>query len=86
MSRVRWVENRRELERSVDEFITRGYTVKSGGETSIRLKERTWGDAETHLILAVSTGWWTLGLSNVLYAIYKYVTADEIVIKVDDEE
>jgi hypothetical protein len=79
------VENRRELERSVDEFITRGYTIKSEGEESTRLKKREWGDAGTHLILALITGWWTFGLSNALYAIYKHVAAEEIVIRLDEE-
>lgn len=85
MSRVRRVEDRRELERVVDEFITRGYTVKSDGETSVRLKEQDWGDGGTHLLLAVLTGWWTFGLSNALYAIYKRVTADEVLVKVHGE-
>lgn len=84
MSRVRRVENRRELERSIDEFITRGYTLKSEGRTTARLKERDFGDAETHLILAILTGWWTVGLSNAVYAIYKYVTAEEVTIKVGE--
>lgn len=85
MSRVRRVEDRTELDESVDEFITRGYRVKSEGETSALLKERDWGDSGTHLILAVLTGWWTFGLSNALYAIYKYATAEEVVIKLEEE-
>ena len=83
MSRVRRVADRRELERAVDEFVTRGYKVESDGETSIRLKERDWGDAGTHLVLALLTGWWTLGLSNALYAIYARVTAEEVIVRID---
>jgi hypothetical protein len=85
MSRVRRVADRQELERAVDEFITRGYKIKADGGSSTRLKEKDWGDAGTHIILALLSGWWTFGLSNVLYAIYKYTTAEEILIKIDSE-
>lgn len=83
MSRVRRVADRREMERSVDEFVTRGYTIKSESETSVRLQQRDWGDADVHLVLAALTGWWTFGLANALYAVYKRATADEIVVKLD---
>jgi len=86
MSRVRRVSDRKELERSVDEFITRGYRIKSEGETSTRLKQKDWGDAAMHLIIAVLTVWWTFGLANVLYAIYKRVNAEEVVIRIDENE
>lgn len=85
MTRVRRVANRTEMERSTDEFITRGYQIKSEGESSTRLKEKDWGDAATHLLIAAVSAWWTFGLSNAVYAIYKRATADEVVIKLDDE-
>lgn len=85
MSRVRRVKDRKSKEKAVDEFITRGYRVKSDSETATRLKERDWGDAGTHLFLVMVTGWWTFGLSNSLYAIYTYVTAEEVVIKLDKD-
>lgn len=85
MSRVRRVNSRKSKEKAIDEFITRGYRIKSGGETSTRLKERDWGDAGTHLLLAIVTGWWTFGFFNSLYAIYSYATAEEVVIKLDKD-
>lgn len=85
MSRVRRVENRQEMERSIDEFITRGYRLKSQGERSAKLKDRDWGEAEVHVIIALLSAWWTFGLSNVLYALYRYVNADEVLIKVEDD-
>lgn len=84
MSRVRRVTDRREMERSVDEFITRGYRIVAEGDASTRLKERDWGDAGTHLIIAMLTGWWTFGLANALYALYRYTTAEEVVVKIEE--
>lgn len=85
MSRVRRVKDRKSKEKAVDEFITRGYIIKSDGEIDTRLKKRTWGDAGTHLFLVLITGWWTFGLFNALYAIYTYATAEEVVIKLDKD-
>lgn len=83
MSRIRRVTDQREMEKRIDEYITRGYRVKLQGEYSTRLKERDWGDSGTHLFLLILTGWWSFGFMNALYAIYRYATAEEIVLKVD---
>lgn len=74
------------MERAIDEFITRGYRLQSEGESSARLKEKDWGDGATHLFVALLTAWWTFGLANAIYAIYAYVTADEVVIKIGTED
>lgn len=74
------------MERAVDEYLTRGYRITSQGENSTQLKERDWGDGGTHLIIAALSAWWTFGLSNVLYAIYAYVTAEEVLITVEGDD
>lgn len=84
MSRVRRVESREEMERSIDEFVTRGYELESTGERTARLKERDNGDPTTHLILLALSGWWTFGLSNALYALYSRVNAEKVLIKLED--
>lgn len=85
MSRVKRVADRTELDRSVDEFVTRGYRITDRGRASARLKKNDRGAAGVHLLIAVLTVWWTLGLANTLYAIYRWVTAEEIVIRIEDE-
>jgi hypothetical protein len=74
------------MDREIDEYVTRGYRITSRGETSARLKERDWGDGGVHLIIAALSAWWTVGLSNALYAIYKYVTAEEVLITVETDD
>lgn len=86
MARVRRVESRKELERSIDEFITRGYELESKGEGCAHLRDRDWGRAETHLFIAGLTGWWTFGLANALYAIYRRVNAEKVVIQVENSQ
>lgn len=86
MTRTVRVADRRELDRSVEEFLVRGYEIREQGDASTRMKERDWGDAPVHILLAVLTVWWTFGLANALYAIYRRVTADEIEIRVETED
>lgn len=85
MSRTKRVPDRQQLEVAIDEFIVRGYELKSEGEGTARLKEKDWGDGSTHLIVAVLTIWWTFGLANALYAVYKRATAEEVVIRIDEQ-
>ena len=57
------------MEKVTDDFITQGYDIKDQGERSTMMKEHTWGSGSGHLVVAVLTVWWTIGLGNVAYAI-----------------
>lgn len=100
MTRMRRVDSERELEDQLDEFITKGYSVKQRGQYSARVKDSDWGEPPIHgflflfsLLAAavifdaanVSSGgaWIVAFLANVGYAAYSRVTAEEILIKVD---
>ena len=84
MPRIRRVESRKEMERTVEDFLTRGYKIKDEGQESTMLKKKNWGTGGMHVVIAVLTIWWTLGLGNVAYAIYKYLTAEEVQVKVEE--
>jgi hypothetical protein len=86
MARIRRVDDSREMEKVVDDFITQGYKVKDQGERSTMMKKHTWGSGSGHLVVAALTIWWTIGIGNVAYAIYKHYTAEEVQIKVEDQE
>lgn len=75
--------DQQEFERSIDEFITRGYYLKSRGENSANLKKKDWGDGSTHFIIFLLTIWWTFGFANAIFAVYKRLTAEEVTILVD---
>lgn len=85
MARIRRVDDQKELERTIDDFVTRGYKIKTQGERSARLKKHTWGSGSGHLVVAALTIWWTLGIGNVAYAIYKNQTAEEVEVKVEED-
>ena len=85
--RVRNVSSSRQLDETVDDFITRGYRVVSQGENGARLKLRTWGSAGGHAIVLILFGWWTLGFFNLCYAVWARLTADEVMVRnVDDRD
>ena len=84
MARIRRVDDEREMERVIDDFITQGYKVKSRGQRSTMMKKKDFGSGGMHLLVLVFLGWWTLGIANAIYAAYKYFTADEVNIKVDE--
>jgi len=83
MARIRRVDDEREMEKVIDDFITQGYKVKSRGERSTMMKEKSYGSGFAHLIILIFVGWWTLGIANAVYAAYKYYTGDEVQIKVE---
>jgi hypothetical protein len=102
MPRIRHVESERELERELDDFITRGYKVKDQGQFSARVKDKDWGSLPVHgfvflfsLIAAAvvfdaagvsSAGVWIVAiLANATYAGYSWFTADEVLLKVDED-
>ena len=86
MARIRRVDDAREMEKVIDDFVTQGYKIKSQGERSSMMKKHTWGSGSGHIVVAALTIWWTLGIGNVAYAIYKNRTAEEVQIKVEGEE
>ncbi|WP_239641854.1 hypothetical protein [Haloterrigena salina] len=84
MARIRRVDDQRDMEKVIDDFITQGYKIKNQGERSTLMKKKSWGSGGMHVVVAVLTLWWTLGLGNAAYAIYKYMTAEEVQIKIDE--
>jgi len=84
--RIRKVQNKREFENVIDEFITIGYTLQSRGEDNAKLKKKEYGGLIAHILIALFTIWWTLGIVNIIYAYYKYKKGDEVLVKLDDEK
>ncbi|WP_436901644.1 hypothetical protein [Halovenus halobia] len=48
MSRTQYVPSEKDMEKKVDEFVTRGYKIKQQGRRSTRLKEKDLGEAPVH--------------------------------------
>ena len=43
--RIREVQDKQEMQRVVDDFMTQGYTIKDEGIDTTLMKKKTWGSA-----------------------------------------
>lgn len=81
--RLRRVSSQKELENAVDDYITQGYEVITQGEKSTLLRKKTWGSAGGHVMCAIATAWWTLGIGNAIYAVYAHNAAEQVMLKIE---
>ena len=63
--------------REVTEKVEAGFRIEEETDERVTLVRRTVGSPRTHLILAVLTIWWAMGLPNLLYGAYAYVAGAE---------
>ena len=63
--------------REVTEKVEAGWRIEEETPERVTLVKRTVGSPRTHLVLAVLTIWWAMGLPNLLYGAYKYFGAAE---------
>ncbi len=45
------------------------------------MRRGTWGSMGAHLLVALFTVWWTIGIGNLVYALVAHYTADQVLIK-----
>ena len=64
-------------QQAVTGLVEAGWRIEDETADRVTLVDRTIGSPRTHLILAVLTIWWTMGLPNLLYGVYKYVADAE---------
>ena len=63
--------------RAVSEKVESGWRIEEENTERVTLVRRTVGSARAHLVIALLTIWWAMGLPNLLYAAYKYVSDAE---------
>ena len=63
--------------RAVTEKVEAGWRIAEETPERVTLERRTIGTPKAHLLIAVLTIWWAMGVPNLLYGAYKYVAAAE---------
>lgn len=87
VDRIRRVESQREKENVTDDYVTQGYEVMARGENTCKLREHGgWGSFAGHVIVFLLFGWWTLGISNLIFALYKRYSGEKVLIKLNKQE
>lgn len=101
MTRRKRVDSEREMEKSLDEFVTRDYRIIEQGQYSSKVKEKDFGSPPVHVFAFLfvflgaavlfgaaglpSGAVWVVAFgSNAVYLAYSWLTADEVVIVVDE--
>lgn len=59
-------------QRRVEDEQTEGWKINEDGDDKVVLYKPNYGSMGGHVLIAVLTVWWTLGIGNALYAAYKY--------------
>jgi hypothetical protein len=86
-ARTRTVDGERQRELVIEEYTMRGYRVVEEGEGSTVLRRRDHGGLAAHLLLFLVVGWWTLGLANLVYALYRRInSAEGVIVRVEEAE
>ena len=82
--RIRRFTNRDEYERTIDDYITLGYKITNRGEFSCAMCKKK--KKEKHLLVFLLTGWWTLGLGNLIYALMPSKDDDNVLLKLEEKK
>ncbi len=64
-------------QREVTEKVEAGWRIEEETADRVTLVKRRFGSPTVHVLLAVFTLWWTMGVANLLYAAYKYAADSE---------
>ena len=84
-TRIRKVQNEREFETVIDEYITQGYKIKSRGEKTANLQNMRYGSLISHVLIAI-VSCWLLFIPNLIWFAYNYTqNSDSVLIKIVEE-
>ncbi|ELY50814.1 zinc ribbon domain-containing protein [Natronococcus jeotgali] len=61
------------LQREIDSLVARGWTIEDEGRDRVVMVDREFGSVGSHVLVAILTIWWTMGIGNVLWGAYNYV-------------
>lgn len=62
------------LQQQIDDLVARGWTIEDEDRDRVVMIDREYGSVGSHVLVAVLTIWWTMGLGNILWGAYNYVT------------
>ncbi|WP_440949891.1 hypothetical protein [Methanosphaerula subterraneus] len=74
------------MQNTIEDYETAGWTLESSNDRmAIMRQEGGWGSLMGHVVVAIFTIWWTVGIGNLIYALYRHYSGrKEIHIKIDE--
>jgi len=77
MTRTRYVTDAQAMDRVAADYADEGYTQVTTTADTVRLRHIDHGGLVAHALIVLVAGWWSLGLANLAYAVYRrHVSAD----------
>ena len=65
------------LQREIDDLVAEGWTIEDEDRHRVVLVDREFGSVASHILVALLTVWWTMGLGNVVWGAYNYVSRSQ---------
>ena len=62
------------LQQEIDDMVARGWTIEDEDRDRVVMIDREFGSLASHVLVAILTVWWTMGLGNVVWGAYNYVS------------
>jgi RNA polymerase subunit RPABC4/transcription elongation factor Spt4 len=62
------------LQREIDDLVAQGWKIEDEGRDRVVMVDREFGSVASHILVAILTIWWTMGIGNVLWGAYNYVS------------
>ncbi|WP_232702959.1 hypothetical protein [Halobacterium wangiae] len=63
--------------REVTAKVESGWQIEEDTRDRVTLVRRDFGNPGVHLVIAIFTIWWAMGVPNLLYAAYRYFTRSQ---------
>ncbi|ELY37859.1 zinc ribbon domain-containing protein [Natronorubrum tibetense] len=62
------------LQRQIDDLVAQGWKIEDEDRDRVVMVDREFGSVGSHILVAILTVWWTMGIGNVLWGAYNYVS------------
>jgi len=62
------------LQREVDDLVAQGWKIEEETPDRVVLVDRKFGSVISHVLVALPTFWFSMGLGNVVWGAYNYVS------------
>jgi RNA polymerase subunit RPABC4/transcription elongation factor Spt4 len=62
------------LQREIDELVARGWTIEEETPDRVVMVDREFGSVLSHVVVALLTFWFSMGVGNLVWGAYNYVS------------
>ncbi|WP_222919550.1 zinc ribbon domain-containing protein [Natrinema sp. SYSU A 869] len=62
------------LQREIDDLVAQGWAIEEETPDRVVMVDREFGSVVSHILVAVLTFWFSMGLGNVVWGAYNYIS------------